>query len=133
MTINTWFEQNFTNVPEIVKLFARCVGNGAANPTGVKGLGITSITWVSTGKYTVTLNRKFAGLVNVVGSVINSAGTTLSVVYASAETVASSQTITIEVFGGINAVAPTRRDLTSADTLLLEITLQDSSVKPAGF
>lgn len=131
MTVNQYFSETSTNIPSRVDLCARGVGNGAASLTGVKG--VTSIVWVSTGKYTVNLPRKFAGLVGLRGSVINSAGTTLSLVFASADAVLASGTITIEVFGGLTTVAPTRRDLTSADTLLLEISLMDSAQKPAKF
>lgn len=131
MTINQQFQETQTNVPSRVDLYARGVGNGAASLTGVKG--VTSIAWVSTGKYTVTLPKKYAGLVNVTGSVVNSAGTTLSQVFASADAVASAGTITIEVFGGLTAAAPARRDLTSADTLLLVISVMDSAQRPAKF
>lgn len=131
MTIKQHFEELQHNVPSLVKLFARGTGAGAGSLTSVKGA--TSIAWVSTGKYTVTLPRKFAGLVGFRASVINSAGTTLSQVFPSAEAVASAGTITIEVFGGLTAAAPSRRDLTSADILLLEIDLMDSAQKPAMF
>lgn len=131
MTINQMFEETQTNVPSRVDLYARCVGNGAASPTGVKG--VTGITWVSTGKYTITLPRKYAGLVGFNYVVINSAGTTLSSVFISADNVASAGTLTIEVFGGATTVAPTRRDLTSADTLIMDISVMDSAQKPAKF
>ena len=131
MTIKQHFEELQHNVPSLVKLFARGTGAGGASLTSVKG--VPSIAWVSTGKYTVNLPRKFAGLVGVRGTVVNSAGTTLSQVFPSAEAVAASGTITIEVFGATTGVAPARRDLTTADILLLEIDLMDSAQKPALF
>jgi hypothetical protein len=131
MAINQFFQETQTNVPSRVDIHARGTGAGASSLTSVKG--VTSIVWVSTGKYTVNLPRKFAGLVGIRGTVINSAGTTLSLVFPSADAVASAGTITIEVFGGLTTVAPTRRDLTSADILLLEINLMDSAQKPARF
>lgn len=131
MTIKTHFTEVQTNVPSLVQLFARGTGAAAANLTSVKG--VTSIAWVSTGKYTVTLPRKFAGLVGFRGSVINSAGTTLSQVFVSADASASAGTLTIEVFGGLTTVAPARRDLTTSDILLMEIDLMGTAVKPALF
>jgi len=131
MTIKQQFEEMQHNVPSLVKLFAR--GTGAANASLTSVKGASSIAWVSTGKYTVNLPRKFSGLVGVRGTVINSAGTTLSHVFPSAEAVAASGTITIEVFGSTTGVAPARRDLTTSDILLLEIDLMDSAQKPAMF
>ena len=131
MAINTYFNEIDTNIPNRLDLYARGTGAGASSLTSVKG--VTSIVWVSTGKYTVNLPRKFAGLVGLRGTVINSAGTTLSLVFPSAEAVAASGTITIEVFGGLTTVAPARRDLTSADILLLEINLMDTASKPTVF
>lgn len=131
MTVKQRFQEFQHNVPSLVKLFGRGTGAGASSLTSVKG--VTSVAWVSTGKYTVNLDRKYAGLVGLRGTVINSAGTTLSQVFPSAEAVASAGTITIEVFGGLTAAAPARRDLTSADILLLEIDLMDSAQKPAAF
>lgn len=125
--------EQYTLMRDLWKLFGKCVGNGAANPTGLKGLGITSIVWVSTGKYTITLDDKWAALVNFSATVINSAGTTLSQCFLSAQTVATTKTLTLEVFGGATAAAPARRDLTSADTLLFEATLSNTTQVPTGY
>lgn len=126
-------ENTYTLMRDLWKLFGKCVGNGAANPTGLKGLGITSIVWVSTGKYTITLDDKWAALVNFSASVLNSAGTTLSQCFLEAETVSTTKTLTLHVFGGATAVAPTRRDLTSADTLRFEVTLSNTVQTPTGY
>jgi hypothetical protein len=131
MTINSYFPISKSNVPGTLRLFARGTGAAASSLTAVKG--VTSIAWVSTGKYTVNLPRKFAGLLGFDATVINSAGTTLSNVFVSAEAVLASKTITIEVFGGATTVAPARRDLTTADILIMEIVLEDTNTKPAGF
>jgi dTDP-4-amino-4,6-dideoxygalactose transaminase len=131
MPINSYFGETVTNIPGRVNICARGTGAAASSLTAVKG--VTSVAWVSTGKYTINLPRKFAGLVGIKGSIINSAGTTYSIMFASAEAVAASGTITIEIFGGLTTVAPARRDLTSADILLLDINLEDTAVKPAGF
>lgn len=131
MAIKQLYEDQYTNIPMSVKLYARGTGAAASSLTSVKG--VTSIAWVSTGKYTITLPKKYSGLVALQGTVLNSAGTTLSLVFPSADAVLSAGTITIEIFGGLTTVAPTRRDLTTADILLLEITVVDSATKPAGF
>lgn len=131
MTIKQYNDELLHNIPSRVDIFARGTGAAAASLTTVKG--VTSIAWVSTGKYTVNLPRKYAGLVGLRGTVINSLGTTYSVVFVSAEAVAASGTITIEVFGGLTTVAPARRDLAATDILLLEINLMDSAQKPAAF
>lgn len=131
MAIRQVYEEQYTNIPSLTKIFARGIGAGASSLTGVKG--VTSIAWVSTGKYTITLPKKFSGLVGFQANVINSAGTTLSVAFLSADAALSAGTLTMEVFGGLTTVAPTRRDLTSADILLLEISLVDSATKPAGY
>lgn len=133
MAIKQWYEEQFISAPGIVSLLASCVGNGAANPTTFKGPAGMSVTWVSTGKYTITLPKKFNGLVGADFTVINTAGTTLSVVFPSADAVAASGTITIEVFGGLTAAAPARRDLTSADKLLINIQVSDTNTRPAQF
>lgn len=125
--------QQYTLMRDLWTLIGKCVGNGAANPTALKGLGITSIVWVSTGKYTITLDDKWAALVGFKATVINSAGTTLSQCFLEAETVATTKTLTLHVFGGLTAAAPARRDLTSADTLRFEVTLSNSVQVPTGY
>lgn len=133
MGIRQWFHEQFISSPNVVTLLGRCTGNGAATPTSQKFPKDMSIAWVSTGKYTVTLPKKFAGLVSFDASVINTAGTTLSQVFVSTDSTASAGTLTIEVFGGATTVAPTRRDLTSSDILILSISVQDSAAKPQVF
>ncbi len=125
-------EKLFAMNRDSLVLTGKCVGNGAASPTGLKGIGVASVAWVSTGKYTITLSDKWAALLNFTSVVINSAATTLSVVFVSAETVATNRTITIEVFGGTTGVALARRDLTSADTLRFTIELSNTVQTPNG-
>lgn len=115
-----------------VTLTGKCVGAGAANPTGLKGIGITSITRSSSGKYVITLADNYAALLAAQFMVIDSTGLVLSSVFVSAETVASTKTITIEVFGGATTVAPTRRDLAATDTLRFMLTMSNTQQVPNG-
>jgi len=123
---------NYTMNREQVSLTGKCVGNAGANPTGLKGIGIASINWVSSGKYTITLSDKYAALLGAQFMVIDSTGLTLSSVFISAETVATNKTITIEVFGGASTVAPTRRNLAATDTLRFILTMSNTSQVPNG-
>lgn len=123
---------NYTMNREQVSLTGKCVGNAGASPTGLKGIGIASIAWVSTGKYTITLADKYAALLGAQFMVIDSTGLTLSSVFISAETVATNKTITIEVFGGASTVAPTRRNLAATDTLRFILTMSNTSQVPNG-
>lgn len=123
---------NYTMNRDQISLTGKCVGAAAANPTGVKGIGIASIAYVSTGKYTITLADKYAALLGAQFTVIDSTGLTLSNVFISAETVATSKTITIEVFGGATTVAPTRRNLATTDTLKFILTMSNTQQLPNG-
>lgn len=123
---------NHTMNREQVTLTAKCVGAAGANPTSVRGIGIASITWVSTGKYKVTLQDKYAALLKYHASVIDSTGLRHYSITASAEDVATGKTVTLEVFAAETTVAPTRADLETTDTLLLELVLSNTQQKPNG-
>lgn len=114
-----------TNLPGVSKVYARGTGAGAANLTAVKG--VTSIAQTATGKYTITLDRKFAGLLMVSGIVIDPTSVDDWEVSLEGD-LASNQTIGILV-----TKSGTATDLTTDEKLLLEITLQDTAAKPAGF
>lgn len=123
---------NYSMNREQVTLTGKCVGAGAGDPTGLKGIGITSITRSSSGKYVITLADKYAALLAAQFMVIDSTGLVLSSVFISAETVATNKTITIEVFGGATTVAPTRRDLAATDTLRFMLTMSNTAQLPNG-
>lgn len=125
MTIKQHFEELQHNVPSLVKLFARGTGAGAANLTSVKG--VTSIAETATGKYTITLPRKFAGLVMLTGTVIDPTGVDDWNVSLESD-LTNNQTIGILV-----TKSGTATDLTTDEKLLLEISLMDSAQKPAAF
>ena len=83
MTVNQYFSETSTNIPSRVDLCARGVGNGAASLTGVKG--VTSIVWVSTGKYTVDLAVDSSDI----GSVAAGQKVTLTVSSASSSSISA--------------------------------------------
>jgi len=126
----TLFSKTFNREQNTIT--GKCVGNAGANPTNVRGLGIKSITWVSTGKYLVTLEDKWAALLQCDGNVIDSTGLKHFRITPSAETVATTKTITLEVFSGATTVAPTRADLAATETLMLTLTLSNTQQKPNG-
>lgn len=120
---------------DMVKLFAKCVGAAAANPTGQKGLGFpaAAFAWVSTGKYTLTLSDKYAALLAADFQAISSGGIKHFSFAITSETVASTKIITFEVYSGATGVAPTRADLAATDTLLVELTLSNTAQAPTGY
>lgn len=125
--------QQFTMVRDMWSLFGRCVGAAAADPTGLKGIGILSITRSSSGKYVITLNDKWNALLGYNFRVIDSTGLQHYSITVSAETVATTKTITIEVFAAATTVAPTRADLAATDILLIELNLSNSKQVPTGY
>jgi hypothetical protein len=132
MTINTFFDEAVSNVSSLVKLYVSGVGAAAADLTSVKGA--TLIDQTATGLYTVTLPRKFAGLLNMSWSVKSSTAANWSVQIIS-ETVATDGKVNIAVLSAADnaATAPTKANLSTGETLFLEFTLKDSATKPAGF
>lgn len=120
----------FTLARDTWTVFVRATGGGAAaNCTGVKGA--VSVNYnADTGKYIITLNDKWAGLLGFKATVIDSTGTRHYEVQPSAETVATTKTISISVFGAATATAPALRDLLTTDTLLVELTLSNSQQNP---
>lgn len=130
MAARSSFSSQHILSPGVHRVVGRCVGAAAANPTGLKGNGIASIAYVSTGKYTITLSDKWAGLVTADFSVIDSTGLKHFLVTPSAETVASSKTISISVSSAAFGSAPALADLASTETLLIELVLSNSSSNP---
>lgn len=130
MTINTQFSEVKTNVPSKVVLEVSGVGAATAECTSVKGA--TQIDQTATGLYTVTLPRKYDGLVNLSG-IVMSATTGNWHVHLRSHTVATDGKILISIlFAADNAAtAPTVTDLSTSEKLMLTVTLQDSDQKPS--
>ena len=129
MTIKSSYETS-TNVPGELTLRVSGVGAGAADCTSVKGA--TTIDQTATGLYTVTLPRAYAVLVNVTGMVMSSTVANWTVQLRSS-TVATDGKFLIAVLSAADnaATAPTAKDLTTAETLMLNVVLQDTAAKPA--
>lgn len=124
-TVHQKYGEIRTNVPGVSIIYGRGTGAGAANLTAVKG--VTSIAETATGKYTVTLDRKYKGLLMFNAIVIDP--TSVDDWEVSLESdLTSNQTIGILV-----TKSGTATDLTTDEKLLLEITLQDTATLPAGF
>lgn len=130
MTINSHFDEMKTNVPSKVVLEVSGVGAGAADLTSVKGA--TTIDQTATGLYTITLPRKYDGLVNVAGMVMSSTVANWQVQFRS-HTVSSDGKFLIAILKAADnaATAPTATDLTTSEKLLLTVTLQDTAVNPS--
>ena len=112
--------------PGIFELFLKGPGNGAANITLTHGLGVSpTLTYAATGKYTITLSDKWAALLHVNGAVIDATTEDDWEVVVLSETVATNKTLQIAVFKGGAAAA-----LTSDETLMLRLTLLNSSATP---
>lgn len=133
MAARNFTEAQLTMNRDSVELTARCVGAAGANPTGFKGLGVASITWVSTGKYRVTLQDKYMGLLGANFKVIDSTGTKHFSITITSETVATTKVIEFEVYSAISGTAPTRANLATTETLLVEVKLSNTSQRPRGF
>lgn len=124
-SIHQKYSRITTNVPSVTKVYARGTGAGAANLTGIKG--VTSIAQTATGKYTITLDRKYKGLLAFNGSVIDVTSVDDWAVALESD-LTSNQTIGILV-----TKSGTATDLTTDEKLLLEITLQETAMLPAGY
>lgn len=127
MTINTLFEQQYQNVPAVVFVHMRGTGAAAANLTGVKGNGVASIVRTGVGTHTVTLSRKYAGLLNVLGNIIDVTTPDDWEVNVLTD-LTSGNAVGIEI-----SKAGVAADLTTDEKLLLTLILQDTQGKPQNF
>lgn len=127
MPINQFFDEQYSNLGGVTMIHARGTGAATSNLTSVKGNGIASITRTGVGTHRVTLNRKFAGLLNVIGNVVD---VTLPDDWEvnPITDLTNNLTIDIQVFKGGAAT-----DLSTDEKLLLTLVLQDTAAKPAGF
>lgn len=124
--------QQFTMNRDQWELTGKCVGAAGANPTGKKGIGIASIEWVSTGKYRITLDDKWAALLGADFRVIDSTGLRHYEVTITSETVSTTKQIVFEVYGAASTVAPARSNLATTDTLLITLKLSNTVQVPNG-
>lgn len=131
MTIKSHFDDK-VNVPNTVRILGSGVGAATADLTSQKGV---TITRTGVGLHTVTLPRKFAGLVGWNLSIKSTATVANWQAMLLVDSVASAGTFTIAILG--SAVDHTNSnkaiDLGTTEKLYLDITVEDSAVKPAGF
>jgi hypothetical protein len=109
--------------PDIVAIFGKATGAGAANLTALTGPGIASVAYnAATGKLKVTLEDKWAALLYADATIIDPTGVDDWEFVVESELVATSKTIDIAVFKG-GALA----DLTTDEKIMLHIVVTNSA------
>lgn len=120
------------------------IGNGGASPTSTRGNGITSITWVATGRYRINFTGRFERLLNFSACVMPGTTGTTTPVDASGRVVNALQplntTVTVngrsvqvtqvEVFVTENDAAPLLINLAATDQMTFQATFQNSKARP---
>lgn len=121
----------FTMERDVVRLFGRGTGAGAADLTGVKGAGLAATAafdQTGTGLYTINLADKWPGLLMFSAAVIDATSPDDWEVVVVSEAVATSKTIDIAVFkGGVAA------DLSTDEKLLVEVVLSNGAGAAKGY
>lgn len=108
---------------EIVQLFCKATGAGAANLTSLSSrCGVSSIAETATGKYTVTLDQPYRELRYLDGTVIDPGSVDDWEVVVETDLTANTKTFAIAVFKG-----GTLTDLTTDEKLMLMIVLKNTS------
>lgn len=120
------------------------IGNAGASPTSTRGIGITSITWVATGRYRINFTGRFERLLNFSACVMPGTTGTTTPVDASGRVVNALQplntTVTVngrsvqvtqvEVFVTENDAAPLLINLAATDQMTFQATFQNSKARP---
>lgn len=133
MAARTGTNNTYMLARNVYTIVGKCVGNGVSNPTALKGKGIATVTRTALGKYTITLNDKWAALLSVDLTFIDSTGANQFTYNVVSETVASTKTINISVFSSATAVAPGLADLATTTTMKMCIMLSNSAQIPLDF
>ena len=121
-----------------------CIGNAGADPTTVRGLGITSITWVATGRYNINFTGRFERMLDFSAMVLPGTTGTTTPTVATARVVNALQpfntTVTVsgrsvqvtrvEVFITNNTGAEALTNLAATDQLTFTAKFQNSRVRP---
>ena len=116
---------------EVVKIFGKCVGNTTSNPTGVAGAGVAGVTRSGVGLYTITLQDKWNTFLGAKFTVIDSSALEHYEITVSSETVASTKTVNLTIWGAATGVAPVKLDLGTDVTLRFEIDLSNTGQTPS--
>lgn len=131
MSIKSHFEGT-VNLPATVRILGSGVGAATSDLTSQKGV---TITRTGVGLHTVTLPRKYSGLVAWNLSIKSTATVANWQAMLLVDSVASAGTFTIAILG--SAVDHTNSnkaiDLDTTEKLFIDVTVEDSAVKPAGF
>lgn len=133
MGIHNMTDRRYALERDVVEIYGRCTGAGAANPTAVKGKGIVSITRSGVGLYTITLDTPWMALLDFNPIVVGPTATGHWEVNVVSETLSSTKTINIAVWGAATATAPALKDLTAAERLQFTITASNSTQVPLGY
>lgn len=109
-------------------LYASISIGAAGAPTIVSGtgMGISSITRSSAGRYVITLSHAYQGLLGVRSSIVSSAAPAAPSIYVAVNSVKTSTAPTLTV---VTNAAGTATDPASGEIILLEVLLQKSSVR----
>ena len=119
-------------------------GAGAADPTSLRGVGITSVTRVAAGRYNINFTGRFERLLDFSASVLPGTTGTTTPTIATARVVNGLQplntTVTvsgrtvlvtrIEVFVSNNTGAEALTELAVGDQLTFKATFQNSKARP---
>lgn len=120
------------------------IGNAGADPTTLRGLGITSVTWVATGRYNINFTGRFERMLDFSASVLPGTTGTTTPTVATARVVNALQpfntTVTVggrtvlvtrvEVFITNNTGAEALTNLAATDQLTFKATFQNSRTRP---
>jgi hypothetical protein len=128
MGARTLIGKQYTLERDVVRLYGMGIGAGAANLTGVKGKGITSIVRTGVGAHTITLANKWNGFLNFAACIVDTTTPDDWEVTLVEELVATSKTIKIAIFKGGTAA-----ELTTDELIKFEIVLSNTAQKPTGY
>jgi hypothetical protein len=124
MTVRQAVSRQTVSIGGVHKIYGRAVGAATSNMTGLEGPGIASIVRGGVGIHTITLNEKYQGLLMAAFNVIDT-GTIDDWEVTLDTDLTSGNTFVINVFKGGTAA-----DLPTTTVLLMELTMNNSSVKP---
>lgn len=108
-------------------LFAKVTIGASGAPTLVKGtgMGISSITRVSAGRYTIAFSHAYAALLGLTRTTVSASAPTAPATYVVADNTTSKTAPGITI---ITNVTGTATDPASGEVMLIEVLLQKSSV-----
>lgn len=128
MAARSFKNQAYQLEPEVVTLYGRFTGAGdAANPTALKGKGITSVTSAATGVHVCILQNKYNGLLFFAASVIDTTSLDDWEVTLATDLV-TNNTVTFHTFKG-----GTLANLSTDEKLVFKLDLSNSAALPLGY